>query len=82
MYNIHGFTTTMQDIVDTVGKYLPEAQIDFDWDRNEAMKIANADNNYEMDNTSIREDTGWQPRYLLDETILDFISEAKAGRAG
>ena len=82
MYNIHGFTATMQEIVNTVKKYLPEAQIDFDWDRSEAMKIANADNNYEMDNTSIREDTGWQPRYLLDETVLDFISEVKAGKAG
>ena len=30
-------------------KHLPEAQIDFDWDRSEAMKTANADNDYEMD---------------------------------
>jgi len=82
MYNIHGFTTTMQEIVDTVKKYLPEAQIDFDWDRSEAMRIANMDNNYEMDNTSVTEDTGWQPQYLLDKTVSDFINEVKAGRTG
>jgi len=82
MYNIHGFMAAIQEIADTVGKYLPEAQIDFDWDRSEAMKIASADSNYEMDNTSLREDTDWQPRYLLDETVKDFIREVKAGRAG
>ena len=81
-YNIHGFTATMQEIVDTVKKYLPEAQIDFDWDKSEVMRIANMDNNYEMDNTSVREDTGWQPQYLLDGTVSDFINEVKAGRAG
>jgi len=82
MYNIHGFTATMQEITNAVKKYLPEAQIDFDWDRSEAMKIASADNNFEMDNTSAREDIGWQPRYLLDEAVEDFIKEVKAGRAG
>lgn len=82
MYNAGGFTATMQEIADTVKKYLPEAQIDFDWDRSEEMKIASLADSYEMDNTSIREDTGWQPRYPLDDTVLDFISEVKAGKAG
>ncbi len=82
VYNIHGFTATMQEIVEAVKKHLPEAQIDFDWDRSEAMKIASADNDYEMDNTSVKEDTGWQPHYLLDKAVSDFISEVKIGRAG
>jgi len=81
MYNAHGFTTTMQEIADTVKKYLPEAQIGFDWDRSEEMKIASLSDSYEMDNTAAWEDFGWQPRYLLDEMVLDFISEVKAGRA-
>ena len=81
-YNIYGFTATMQEVVDTVKIYLPQAQIDFVWDRSETMRIANMDNNYEMDNTSVREDTGWQPQYLLDKTVSDFINEVKAGRAG
>lgn len=82
MYNINGFMATMQAIADTVKKYLTEAQIDFDWDRSEKMKIAGLADSYEMDNTAAREDFGWQPRYLLDETVLDFISEVKAGKAG
>jgi len=45
------------------------------------MRIASLDNNYDMDNTSIREDTGWQPRYLVDETVSDFISEVKTAEA-
>ena len=82
MYNVHGFTATMQEIADTVKKYLPEAQIDFDWDRSERMKEASLADSYEMDNTSAREDFGWQPHYALDKAVADFIDEVKAGRAG
>ena len=81
MYNVTGFRTTVEQIADTVKKQIPEAQIDFDWDRSEEMKRASMADSYEMDNTRAREDFGWQPRYLLDETVTDFIREVKAGRA-
>ena len=82
MYNMHGFTATMQEIADTVKKHLPEAQLDFDWDRSEAMRLASLDNNFEMDNTAAQEDFGWQPHYSLDKAVSDFIEQIKAGRAG
>ena len=82
MYNVHGFTATTQEIADTVKKCLLEAQIDFDWDSSEAMRLASLDNNFEMDNTAAQEDFGWQSRYPLDDTVLDFINEVKAGKAG
>ena len=82
MYNVSGFMATMQEIADTVKKYLPEAQIDFDWDRSEEMRIASLGDSYEMDNTAAQEDFGWQTRYPLDDTVLDFISEVKTGKAG
>jgi nucleoside-diphosphate-sugar epimerase len=34
-----------------------------------------------MDNTVAFEDFGYQPRYLLDEMVKDFIKEVRAGRA-
>ncbi|MCK4787868.1 MAG: NAD(P)-dependent oxidoreductase [Desulfobacteraceae bacterium] len=82
MYNVSGFMATMQEIADTVEKCLPEAQIDFDLDRSEEMRIASLADSYEMDNTAAQEDFGWQPRYPLDDTVLDFINEVKAGKAG
>ena len=82
MYNVGSFMATMQDIADTVEKYLPKAKIDFDWDRSEEMQKASIGDSYEMDDTSAREDFGWKPRYPLDDTVLDFISEVKARKAG
>lgn len=82
MYNINSFMATMQDIANTVKKYLPEAQIDFDWDESEEMKIASLADSYAMDNIAAQEDFGWQPRYPLDKAVMDFISEVKAGKAG
>lgn len=80
VYNAHGFLATIGEMADTVRKYLPEAQIEFDWDKDQEKKLPNSAINYEMDNTAAREDFGWQPHYLLDETVLDFIKEVKAGR--
>jgi len=81
IYNAIGFTATVTEIADSVKRHLPQAQIDFAQDKSEEMRIASLDNNYDMDNTSIREDTGWQPRYLVDEAVLDFISEVKVAEA-
>ena len=72
----------MQEIADTVGKYLPQVLIACDWDRNEEMKAANICNSYDVDNTAAREEFVWQPHYSLDKAVSDFIEEIKAGRAG
>ncbi len=50
---------TMQEIADTMGKYLPQVLIAFDWDRSEEMKAANIYKSYDVDNTATREDFGW-----------------------
>ena len=49
----------MQEIADTVGKYLSQALIAFDWGRSEEMKAANICKSYDIDNTAAREDSGW-----------------------
>ena len=49
----------MQEIADTVGKYLPQVLIAFDWDRSEEMKATNIYKGYDADNTAVREDPGW-----------------------
>lgn len=77
IYNVHGFKATMREIVATVKKYLPAAQIDFCCDTSEEMRLANIGHNIEMDNTPAYEDFGYQPSYLLDRAVEDFIKEVK-----
>jgi len=81
MYNVIGFTATATEIADSVKRHLPQAQIAFDWDRSEEMKFASVANSFDVDSTAAEEDFGWQPRYLLDEAVLDFINEVKAAEA-
>ena len=82
VYNAHGFMATLTGVAETIKKHIPDAQITFDWDKSEQMRLANSSINYEMDNTVAFEDFGYQPRYLLDEMVKDFIKEVRAGRAG
>ena len=82
MYNVHGFTATMNQVAEVVKDSIPGARIDFDGDRSEEMKQANSSVSYELDNTAAQEDFDWQVRYPLDRMTEDFIQEIKAGRAG
>ena len=82
VYNVHGFTATLREVVETVRRNLPEAQIAFEWDPGEAMQIANRSLCYEMENTAASEDFGYVLRYPVDTMIADFIAEVRAGKAG
>ena len=77
VYNAHGFMATLTQVAETIKKYIPEAQIGFDWDRSETMKLANSGVNYEMDNSVAQQDFGYEPHYLLDEMVKDFINEVR-----
>ncbi|OGB93689.1 MAG: hypothetical protein A2Z31_04865 [candidate division NC10 bacterium RBG_16_65_8] len=82
MYNVHGFTATLSDVAAVVRRLLPEAQIAFEWDQSEAMRIANRSLSYEMDRTSAAEDFGYVSRYPLDAMVADFIAEVQAKGTG
>jgi nucleoside-diphosphate-sugar epimerase len=82
MYNIHGFTATLHEVADAVRKHLPEAQIAFEWDQSEAMRIANRSLSYEMDITAAGEDFGHILQYPLDAMVADFVAEVRAGKGG
>jgi len=81
VYNVHGFMATLFEVADTIKKHIRDAQITFDWDKSDAMKIANSGVNYEMDNTVAFQDFGYQTLYYLDKMVEDFIKEIRAGRA-
>lgn len=82
IYNAHGFMATLHEVARVIKQYIPHAQITFDWDESELMKLQNSGVSYEMDNSVAREDFGYQPEFLLDTMIKDFIKEVEAGRAG
>ncbi len=65
-----------------IKKHIPDSQITFEWDKSEAMKIANSGVSYEMDNSVAFRDFGYQTHYPLKEMVADFIKEVRAGRAG
>jgi len=82
MYNIHGFSATLQEVAEAVRRQLPGAQIAFERDHSEAMRVANRSLSYQMDITAASEDFGYTVRYPLDAMVADFIAEVRAGRAG
>jgi nucleoside-diphosphate-sugar epimerase len=78
VYNAQGFNATLREIAEAVKRVLPEAQIEFDWDKSEEMRLANSAVYYELDNTAAREDFGWQPEYPLDKMTQNFVKEIRA----
>jgi nucleoside-diphosphate-sugar epimerase len=82
MYNVHGFTATLSEVGAVVRRHLPEAQIAFERDQGEAMRIANRSLSYVMDARAASEDFGHVTRYALDNMVTDFFAEVHAGRAG
>jgi nucleoside-diphosphate-sugar epimerase len=82
MYNIHGFTATPSEVAAVVRRHLPKAQIAFEWDQSDAMRIANRSLSYEMDNAAASEDFGYALRYPLDAMVADFMADVRTGKAG
>jgi len=82
MYNVHGFAATLREVADVVRTQLPEAQISFERDQSEAMRLANRSLVYEMDTTAASEDFGYDTRFPLDRMVPDFIAEVRTGRTG
>jgi nucleoside-diphosphate-sugar epimerase len=82
MYNVHGFTATLGEVAVAVRRNLPAAQIAFERDQSETMRVANRSLAYTMDSSAAAEDFGYATRYTLDAMVTDFIAEVRAGRAG
>lgn len=80
VYNVDGFLANITEVANTVKKYIPDAQITFDWDKSEDMKTYNRANSFKVDNMLATEDFGYEPRYLLDEMVADFIEEVRKGK--
>ena len=81
-YNIRGITITPLELVATLKRHLPQVAIDFKPDQGEAAEKLRAAMAKEMDDSLARQDWGWQPQFLLEETVLDFIAELRRAEDG
>ena len=82
MYNVHGFTATLSEVGAAVRRHLPGAQIAFEWDQSDAMRIANRSLSYEMDARRPRRTSATPSGYPLDAMIADFMADVRTGKAG
>jgi threonine 3-dehydrogenase len=78
IYNLYGFSITARQLVDTVRRQIPEAQIDFKPDESMIRLVRNLPER--LDDTLARQDWGWSPRYSLDQAVENFIGEVRANR--
>lgn len=76
VYNIQGFSPTARQLADTVKRYLPSAEVEFE-PNPEMLEIIRSWPK-ELDDTQAREDWGWRPQYTLDKAVKDFVEEFQA----
>jgi threonine 3-dehydrogenase len=77
-YNIKGFNLTPLQLVETLKRYVPKVDVDFDPDHSEDAQRLRKAMAKEMDESLAGKEWGWQPRYGLEETVRDFIEELSA----
>jgi len=74
-YNIKGFNLTPNELVEVLKQFVPTVNVDFNPDNSEDAQRLRKAMTKEMDESLAQEDWGWQPKYLLEKTIKDFIDE-------
>jgi len=76
VYCIAGFSPTAIEISEAVKRVLPNANIQFKPDR-ELTQIVRSWPKY-LDESRASEEWGWKTKYLLDETVKDFVKTVQA----
>jgi nucleoside-diphosphate-sugar epimerase len=82
VYNLDGFSASTREIVDAVQKYVPGADISwqFDPEYQRVMDTQYGNIQHRMDDSLARTDWDWQPSYSLEEAVHDFIDDVRQGR--
>lgn len=74
-FNISAMSFDPEGIADSIKKYIPNFEINYDVDK-ERQAIADSWPN-SLDDTQAREQWGWKPNYLLDEMTEDMLEKLK-----
>lgn len=75
VYILGGMFLSAQELVDTIKKFLPKAQLTFEPNM-EIVEVLKAIS-HPVDEGCAREEFGWASQYPIEKTIEDFIKELK-----
>lgn len=75
-YNLLGLRVSAQELAEKVREKIPQAQLSFQPEE-EIMRIHRPLQKFTISDSKAREEWGWQPEYLLDQMVEDFVSVLK-----
>jgi nucleoside-diphosphate-sugar epimerase len=76
VYCVGGFIATARQIADSVKKVLPKADIKFTPDAELDQIVRSWPRN--IDESRAQQEWGWKTKFLLDDTVRDFVKEVQA----
>jgi len=77
-YSIHGYVVTAGELAAAVGRHIPGADITFEPDPRTVQFVNSIPR--QLDDSRARADWDWQPRYMLDDAIEDFVEIVRSRR--
>jgi threonine 3-dehydrogenase len=78
-YNLAGIKTSAAALVRSIRAVVPEAKINFAPDPAKVAIVKTIPS--DIDDSRLRQETGYQPKFDLDSAVKDFIQEVRSGKA-
>jgi nucleoside-diphosphate-sugar epimerase len=78
-YNLAGIKTSAAALVRSIRAIVPDAKINFAPDPAKVAIVKTIPSN--IDDSRLRQETGYQPMFDLDSAVKDFIQEVRSGKA-
>jgi len=78
-YNLAGIKTSAAALVRSIRAVVPEAKINFAPDPAKVAIVKTIPS--DIDDSRLRQETGYQPKFDLDSAVKDFIREVRSGKA-
>ena len=78
-YNLAGIKTSAAALVRSIRTVVPEAKINFAPDPAKVAIVKTIPS--DIDDSRLRQETGYQPKFDLDSAVKDFIREVRSGKA-
>ena len=78
-YNLAGIKTSAAALVRSIRAIVPDAKINFAPDPAKVAIVKTIPSN--IDDSRLRQETGYQPMFDLDSAVKDFIQEVRSGNA-
>jgi threonine 3-dehydrogenase len=77
-YNIRGFNLTLSDLLETLQRFIPKVDVEFDTDNSKGALQLRKAMAKEMDDSLAQKEWDWQSEYLLEDTVKDYLAELES----